>query len=345
MDDETLPRHKVVAMQLAGGRQDTSSSSSSSLHPVMLAIAGDSATGKTTLTRGLVEALGPERVTGVCVDDYHRYDRQQRKSLPFTPLHPDCNHIDIMEQHLQLLATGQPILKPVYEHATGTFGAPQRIEPREFVIVEGLLPLHTKLARSCFDVTVYLDPAEEIRREWKVNRDCSKRGYTREQVLAELDRREEDAVAFIRPQRAHADIVVQFAPIEGAPPGAPLSATVLLRPTIHHPDLSAVLTDDTRRALHLKLIRDEDGKPVDALHLHGHAPPELAVRIERHIWSLLGFTGDLPSALGLVELDARTEPLALIELILLYQMLSMVSESRRRPDQRQVAAAAGEVEG
>ena len=44
--------------------------------PVMLAIAGDSASGKTTITAGLVRALGPERCTAVCVDDYHRYDRQ-----------------------------------------------------------------------------------------------------------------------------------------------------------------------------------------------------------------------------------------------------------------------------
>jgi phosphoribulokinase len=80
--------------------------------PVLLAIAGDSAAGKTTLTNGLVEALGGDRCVSVCVDDYHRYDRQERKTLPFTALHPDCNYVEIMEQHLQLLATGRPILKP-----------------------------------------------------------------------------------------------------------------------------------------------------------------------------------------------------------------------------------------
>src|SRR5215475_1422413 len=79
--------------------------------PIMLAIAGDSAAGKTTITKGLVEALGPERITSICVDDYHRYDRIERKGLTFTPLHPECNYVDIMEQHLQLLAMGNPILK------------------------------------------------------------------------------------------------------------------------------------------------------------------------------------------------------------------------------------------
>ena len=88
-----------------------------------------------------------------------------------------------MEQHLQLLALGQPILKPVYNHSTGTLERPVLVEPREFVIVEGLLPLHSRLARACFDVTVYLDPPEEIRRAWKIKRDCSQRGYEPAQVL------------------------------------------------------------------------------------------------------------------------------------------------------------------
>ena len=165
--------------------------------PVMLAIAGDSASGKTTLTKGLAQAIGEDRCLTICVDDYHRYDREERKGLPFTPLHPDCNYVDIIEQHLQLLALGRPILKPLYDHATGAFTRPQYVEPREFVIVEGLHPLATKLTRACFDVKVFLDPPEEIRHEWKIERDMGKRGYTREQVLAELERREPESEAYI----------------------------------------------------------------------------------------------------------------------------------------------------
>jgi phosphoribulokinase len=293
--------------------------------PVMVAIAGDSAAGKTTLTAGLVEALGRDRVTGVCVDDYHRYDREERKSLPFTPLHPECNYIEIMEQHLNLLATGQPILKPVYDHATGTFGRQERIEPREFVIIEWLLPLHSEMTRACFDVTVYLDPPEDIRRQWKVRRDTQKRGYAPEQVLAELERREPESAAYIRPQRSHADIVVRFHPADGADPGDSLSATLLLRPTIPHPDLAAVLGDDTRRAVHLSLLRDEDGKPVDALFIDSRAPRAMNREVEEHIWSGLKVSGDLPSTLGQIEPGARSEPLALSELILLYHMLQAQS--------------------
>jgi phosphoribulokinase len=290
--------------------------------PVMLAIAGDSAAGKTTLTRGLVEAIGPERCTALCVDDYHRFDREQRKGLPFTPLSPDCNYVDIMEQHLQLLATGQPILKPVYDHSSGQLVRPEYVEPRQFVIVEGLLPLSTKLARACFDVSVYLDPPEDIRRAWKIDRDCNKRGYTREQVLAELERREPESAQFIRTQRRHADIVVRFSPIASRndPPGTPLSTELLLRPTIRHPTLTHVLSDDVHTAMHLKIIRDVDGTPVDCLHVHGHAEEAESRVLEKAIWADVADQRDMPSGLGALPDGTRSEPLAMTQLILLYHL-------------------------
>jgi phosphoribulokinase len=295
--------------------------------PVMLAIAGDSAAGKTTLTRGIAETLGADRATALCVDDYHRYDRAQRKDVPFTVLHPDCNYIEVMEQHLQLLALGRPVLKPVYDHSTGDLVRPVLVEPRDFVIVEGLLPLHTKLARACFDITVYLDPPEEIRRKWKIRRDCAERGYTPDAVLAELDHREPDSAAFIRPQRQRADIAIRFAPVAGQaqPPGGDgsLSAEILLRPTIGHPDLSHVLTDDDRRTVHLKLIRDTGGRPVDALHVHGHAPREDSRIVEKAIWEQLSFDHGtvVPDMLGQYAPGKRNEALAIAQLLLLWHLL------------------------
>jgi phosphoribulokinase len=293
--------------------------------PVMLAIAGDSAAGKTTLTRGIAEALGPDRATALCVDDYHRYDREERRHVPFTVLNPECNYIEVMEQHLQLLALGRPILKPAYDHSTGKLVRPVLVEPREFVIVEGLLPLHTKLSRACFDITVYLDPPEEIRREWKLRRDTTERGYTTGQVLAELERREPESTAFIRPQRQWADISVRFAPVagRGEPRGTPLSAEILLRPTIQHPELAHVLTDDDRRTVHLKLIRDCDGKPVDALHIHGYAPREDSRIVEKAIWEQLSFDHGtaLPDTLGEYRPGQRSEALAIAQLLLLWHLL------------------------
>ena len=310
MPHKLLRMHRTVAPPTMDGR------------PVMLAIAGDSAAGKTTITSGLVRALGEDQCTAVCVDDYHRYDRAERRRLPFTALHPDCNYVDIMEQQLQLLATGHPILKPVYDHHTGQLTRPEYVEPRRFVIVEGLLPLHTKLAAACFDVTVYLNPPEKIRREWKVKRDTGQRGYTPEQVLAELRRREPESEAFIRPQRRRADIVVRFAPVEQRhdPPGTPLSAELLLRPTIRHPDMSAVLAG-SGQSMHLKLTRDEDGRPVDALHIHGYAPREDSQLLEKAIWDGLGAGVEVPGFLGELDGGQRSEPLAITQLLLLYHLI------------------------
>jgi len=290
----------------------------------MLAVAGDSAAGKTTLARGLVDAIGRQHMVSICVDDYHRYDRKERAALPFTPLNPECNYMNIMEQHLQLLAMGEPILKPVYNHEHGTLDRPVLVTPTEHVLVEGLLPLHSRLSRACFDLSVYLDPPEPLRYAWKVKRDTRDRGYSEEQVLADLEKREPDSAAFIRPQRQWADIVVRFAPIEerhetlSAPS---MSATVLLRPTAPHPDLSAILNEDTREAVHLKLVRDADGKPVDALHVHAYASRETTRKVEEAIWSGLGVDEDIPDTLGIVEPGVRSEPLAIVQLILMYHLV------------------------
>jgi phosphoribulokinase len=219
------------------------------------------------------------------------------------------------------------VLKPVYDHSNGDLVRPVLVEPRDFVIVEGLLPLHTKLARACFDITVYLDPPEEIRRKWKIRRDCAERGYTPDAVLAELDHREPDSAAFIRPQRQRADIAIRFAPVAGQaqPPGGDgsLSAEILLRPTIGHPDLSHVLTDDDRRTVHLKLIRDTGGRPVDALHVHGHAPREDSRIVEKAIWEQLSFDHGtvVPDMLGQYAPGKRNEALAIAQLLLLWHLL------------------------
>ncbi|WP_113703779.1 phosphoribulokinase [Nonomuraea lactucae] len=282
------------------------------MRPIMIAIAGDSAAGKTTLTRGLVAALGRERSVSLCVDDYHRYDRTERRSLPFTPLHPLCNHVQIMEQHLQLLALGQPILKPVYDHRNGELTRPELIEPHPLVIVEGLLPLYTRLLRACFDVTVFLAPPESVRRDWKIARDTAKRGYTPDQVLAELRRRETEAEQFIRPQRRVADIVIAFG-LTGA--------SVLLRPTIRHPNFVGILADTGVRGVAVSLTRDPEGIPVDALRIDRDLRPSDGDAVAKAIWDELGAPGTLPECLGLLD-DRRDEPLRLVQLLLLFHLLS-----------------------
>jgi len=289
--------------------------------PVILGVVGDSAAGKTTITRGLVRVLGEEHVAHICTDDYHRYDRKQRSELGITPLDPACNHLDMIAQHLTHLRAGEPILKPVYRHQDGTFGPAIYIRPERFTLIEGLLGYHLPEMRDVYDVRVYLNPPEELRRRWKVQRDCSRRGYTTDQVLAELDRREPDSEEFIRPQRRHADILVSFTPPEGADPDPThLDAELILRDSLPHPDLTAFVQslDDGLR------LYERTGESV--LLIPGRIDPDHAAEIEEAIWARMHFATHLRARrLGEFTIGTelqRSESLALVQLMILYQLVT-----------------------
>jgi phosphoribulokinase len=289
------------------------------LRPIILGVVGDSAAGKTTLTRGLVRILGEEQVTAVATDDYHRYDRKQRAERKITPLHPDCNYLDIMAQHLRLLRQGQPILKPVYVHQDGTFGPPVYVKPKPFTIVEGLLGYHADEIRDCYDVRVYLAPPEDLRRRWKVRRDTSRRGYTTDQVLADLDRREPDSAQFIRPQERHADVVISFREGKKGDAGS-LDAELRLRETLPHPDLSGVIGDGERG-----ITMDEKGAEV-VVNIAGDIDKDQALEIEEMVWEKLHFASHLRSErLGQFTIGndlQRSESLALVQLLILYHLVT-----------------------
>jgi phosphoribulokinase len=286
----------------------------------MLGIVGDSGSGKTTITRGIVRVLGQDEITDFCTDDYHRYDRKQRAERNITPLHPDCNYLDILAQHLQHLRQGEAIMKPVYKHTDGTFGAPDYFPPRRYVVAEGLHGFATPELRDMFDVRVYLNPPEELRRHWKVQRDCSRRGYTTDQVLGELDRREPDSEAFIRPQRHQADIVVAFQPSATADQEH-LDAKLTLRDTLTHPDLSGVVGNGGGDGL---VLAEQPG--AQELYVPGKIPPERAAAIEETIWEKMHFAQHLrQQALGEFTIGTelhRSDSLALVQLLILYHMLT-----------------------
>lgn len=293
--------------------------------PVILGIVGDSAAGKTTLTAGIAAILGRDRVATICTDDYHKYDRRERAERGISALHPDCNHIDIMEQHLKLLRQGQPILKPVYDHSTGTLVRPEYVAPRPYIIVEGVLGYHTRPMRECYDVKVYLQPDENLRTRWKIQRDTTKRGYTREQVLKQIEARIPDVRDYIGPQRTFADIVVSFYPPEGheEETGAHLNVRHVMRPTLPHPDLTPILDGKPDGGIRFALARDIDGKPVDVLEIMGDIPETTAGRVEDLLWSLIPEASYLRQNVGTYEGGGRTisHPLALTQLILAYHMV------------------------
>ena len=295
--------------------------------PIILGIVGDSAAGKTTLTAGIAHILGPERVVTICTDDYHRYSRSERAQNHISALDPRGNFIDILEQHIKLLRDGQPILKPIYNHDGGTLDAPEYVVPKEYVILEGLLGYSTRAMRDCYDVKVYLEPVEDLRVKWKIQRDTAKRGYTPEQVIESLKKRVHDSADFIRPQRTFADIVVQFYPPTGHSDetGANLNVRHTLRPTLPHPDLSPVLDLGVRNGLKLELSRDIDGKPVDVLDISGDIDSRRARAMEELLWGLIPEAQHLREHLGeFIDADNETaisHPLALSQLFITFHVV------------------------
>ncbi len=294
--------------------------------PIILGIVGDSAAGKTTLSRGIAQILGRDCVSILCTDDYHRYNRQQRRELSITPLNPQCNYLDIMAQHLRLLRAGEPILKPHYEHHRGDFGPPQYLVSRPFLIVEGLLGFYWQEMRNAYSVRVFLSPPEELRRRWKVRRDSTERGYTEQEVLRDLEIREPDSEAYIRPQVQYADIVVSFFP--DSSPRSPkddahLNVRLTLRGTLSHPDLSEIIEGDRSGCMRSTLGR-EDGRAVEYLEIDGSIPDEQAAALERGILDHLDQCGATsPADFGLYY-DPRvrhSHPLALTQLLLAYHLL------------------------
>jgi phosphoribulokinase len=289
--------------------------------PVILGVVGDSAAGKTTITRGLVRVLGEEHVAHICTDDYHRYDRKERAELGITPLHPDCNYMDIIAQHLGHLRNGEAIMKPVYRHQDGTFGPPVHVEPARFTVIEGLFGYFLPEMRDVYDVRVYLDPPEDLRRRWKVQRDCSRRGYTTDQVLADLDRREADSEAYIRPQRLYADVLVSFIEPDGPQDDpAQLGAEMTLRDGLRHPDLSPFVQGE---ADGLTLVEEEGSR---VLRIPGGMDPEAAAAIEEAIWERMHFATHLRARrLGEFTIGTqlhRSESLALVQLLILYHLVT-----------------------
>lgn len=173
-------------------------------------VAGDSGSGKTTFTNAIRQIFGPDLVATITLDDYHTYDREERRRRSLTPLHPDANNIARLESDIAALKEGKPIIKPVYNHSTGKFDAPVAFFPQKILILEGLHTFFTSRLQDLMDFSIFVDPEREVKYEWKRRRDMERRGYTSAEVGEEILSREKDYEEFIAPQRCYADAVIQI---------------------------------------------------------------------------------------------------------------------------------------
>ena len=158
----------------------------------VIGVAGDSGSGKTTFTNAIRQIFGPDLVATITLDDYHRYNREERKRLDITPLHPDANNLVQLETDVERLRDGRAITKPVYNHETGTFDPPVPFASKKIIILEGLHTLFTPRLRELMDFSVFVDPDAEVRYAWKRRRDTGERGYSPAEVTEEITRREKD---------------------------------------------------------------------------------------------------------------------------------------------------------
>jgi phosphoribulokinase len=307
--------------------------------PILVAVGGDSGTGKTTLASGLYQLFGSDRITNICLDDYHKLDRAARKKAGVTALNPAANDLELMADHVQRLREGETIDKPTYDHSTGTFGPTETVTPREIVMIRGLLPFFTAALRDAFDVRIWLDPQEELKWSWKVRRDCAQRGYSVPEVIRQLMDRRDDQLAYVAPQRADADLIVRFE----APPGYFLPGTSIdhddahldVRIDIHErlprldlDDIVAAGSGEVRSAIRFR-ERDGDGhspvRPFTTLEIDGTVGPDKARELDTRIWAHMETHRHLrPSKIG-AFLDGTTprhsDPLALTQLIVAYQVV------------------------
>ncbi len=288
--------------------------------PFMLGIVGDSASGRTTLTSGIVRVLGARGVTPICLDDYHRYERTERTQRGLTALDPACNDLELMTQHLATLRAGGTISKPIYDHNSGTLRGPELVAATDLVIAYGLLTLTTLELIRLFDLTVYLDPTDDLHWHWKLQRDVARRGYTPAQVHAQRPKRDRDAMRYLRPQRHLADLVIRFFAPENVAAHQidprQLGVQVTQRHKPGRPGLRAALeaigADGVAAQTFLVLqqgIRDEDGVIAD----------QLIYTPTNEQWYAHPYRDQLGHFL-LSDTNYFSEALALAQLLVIYQL-------------------------
>lgn len=177
----------------------------------IIGIAGGTGSGKTTLTRRLLELFG-NRVSMVNYDNYYkRHDEltyEERCKLNFD--HPDAFDLPLMEAHLKALKAGRGIRCPVYDFtAHNRSNETVEIPAAPVVIVEGILILAEPVLRKLMDIKVFVDTDADVRILRRISRDVTERGRSLEDVIGQyLSTVRPMHQQFVEPSRRYADLIV-----------------------------------------------------------------------------------------------------------------------------------------
>ena len=145
----------------------------------VLAIAGGSGSGKSTLARALSASLSQNRIAVLPVDAYYHdlshLPAEDREAVNFD--HPDALDLDLFAHHVAELREGRAIACPTYDFTTHCrLPKTQQIEPRDWILVEGILVASTVPLRAAYDCLVFVDTPRDVRWRRRLDRDQRERG-------------------------------------------------------------------------------------------------------------------------------------------------------------------------
>jgi uridine kinase len=179
---------------------------------MIIGICGGTGSGKTTIARAIVEAVGEKKVVLVEQDSYYRnlsdMPLDERHQANFD--HPDSLDSDMLVNHILRLKQGLSAEMPLYDFKTHTRSDQiEIIEPKPVVIVEGILIFAEPRVLDLLDVRIYVDTPDDIRLMRRLKRDFTERGRSFERTLEQYERTIRPMhFEFVEPSKRHADIII-----------------------------------------------------------------------------------------------------------------------------------------
>lgn len=196
---------------LTNDENTPSSARAASRKPLVVGIAGGSGSGKTTFADRLSRRLGADAVA-LSHDDYYKHlpHMTDEEAANYDFDSPDALDTNLLVEHLAQLVNGQAVDVPSYDFAGhARTEAARHVEPAAFIIVEGILIMYDPALRALFDLTVFVDPAPDIRALRRVMRDCQERGASLERsVHMYLSTTRPAHERYVEPFKSDADIVI-----------------------------------------------------------------------------------------------------------------------------------------
>ena len=182
------------------------------MKPVIIAVAGGSASGKTTVTDEILEKLAEDSVLIIKHDDY--YQDQSHMTLEERYLtnydHPKSLDNDLLVKHLKSLIKGETIEKPVYDFVLHTRSDKTEIvKPKRVIILEGILILTDKRIRELSDIKLFVELDDDLRFIRRLERDIKERGRTVESVINQYLKTVKPMYhEFVEPTKRYADVII-----------------------------------------------------------------------------------------------------------------------------------------